>query len=185
MPAGTESDPHQRASERSNVFLGATLYTEARSFPVRIRNLSAGGALLDGVDLPREGSFISLRRGHLAADGQVAWQTDDLRGVHFNSAIDVKEWVKPRVHAGQQRVDMTVAAVRKAKRQALPGRLTGPSPHFDTMGSIIAALEQICERLAGSPKLTDDLAEELVRLDSIIHSLRHLSSSKDGAQGSR
>lgn len=175
----SENDSNARASERSNVFLSATLYTPTRSFPVRIRNISAGGALLDGANLPGAGSTVSLRRAHLAVDGEVAWQAHQLRGVHFNAEIDVEEWVKLKSHAGQQRVDQVVAAIRTGKHQAdlmneMPNAGTGPV----TMESISAALEQICERLSSSPSLTDEMAEELVRLDSIVHSLRQLARSK-------
>ena len=172
-------DSNARERERSNVFLSATLYTDTRSFPVRIRNLSAGGALLDGPNLPGEGSRVNLRRAHLAVDGEIAWQAHELRGVHFSTEIDVEEWVKRKGHAGQQRVDQVVAAIRTGKRQsALMGEMPNAGTSAGTIESISAALEQICERLSNSPSLTDEIAEELVRLDSIIHSLRQLAGSK-------
>jgi hypothetical protein len=177
----SEKGSNARSAERSNVFLSAALYTAGRSFPVRIRNISTGGALLDGDNLPGEGSRICLRRAHLAVDGRVAWQVHELRGVRFSAEIDVEEWVKLKGHAGQRRVDQVVAAVRTGQRQselmsALPIDPTG----METMESISAALEQICERLSASPTLTDEVAEELVRLDSIIHSLRQLAGPKVG-----
>lgn len=175
----SEDDSNARASERSNVFLSAALYTQTRSFPVRIRNISAGGALLDGTNLPGEGSPVSLCRAHLAVEGKVAWQAHELRGVHFSAEIDVEEWVKLRGHAGQQRVDQAVAAIRTGKHQDdLISEMSNTGTEPVTMESISTALEEICERLSNSPALTDDVAVELVRLDSIINSLRQLARSK-------
>jgi hypothetical protein len=175
----TEKNSNARANERSNVFLSAVLKTATRSFPVRIRNLSAGGALLDGENLPAEGSAVSLRRAHLVVAGIVVWQAHLLRGIHFGNEIDVDEWVKLKGHAGQHRVDQLVAAIRTGNHQA---DLTRESPDdgtgAETMESISLALEQMCERISNSPSLTDEIAEELVRLDSIIHSLRQLARSK-------
>jgi hypothetical protein len=169
----------ERSAERSNVFLSAALYTADRAFPVRIRNISTGGALLDGDNLPGEGSTVSLRRAHLAVDGRIAWQVHELRGVRFSAEIDVEEWVKLKGHAGQLRVDQVVAAVRTGQRQT---ELMSASPvaatSIETIESISTALEQICERLSSSPSLTNEVAEELVRLDSIIHSLRQLAGPK-------
>jgi hypothetical protein len=172
---GSESD--SRADERSNVFLSATLCADTRSFPVRIRNLSSGGALLDGANLPGEGSAISLRRAHLSADGKIVWQANELRGVHFEAEIAVQEWVKSRGHAGQQQVDQAVVAFRRGS-QRLTHELPEARPAFDSIESISLALEQICERMASSPMLTDALADELLRLEAMAQALRRLARSK-------
>jgi hypothetical protein len=168
MPHDSEDGAHSRASERSNVFLAAALCTATSSFPVRIRNISKGGALLDGTNLPGEGSRISLRRAHLSAEGDVAWQADDLRGIRFRSEIDVREWVGLKGHAGQQRVDQTIAAIRRAEP------MPDPAPALESIDSIAAALEQICERLASSPGLSDEVADEILHLDSIAIALRRV-----------
>jgi hypothetical protein len=142
---------------------------------VRIRNISKGGALIDGTSLPGEGSRISLRRAHLSVEGEVAWQADDLRGIRFRNEIDVGEWVSLKGHAGQQRIDQTIAAIRRAEHaETMPE----PAPAFDSIDSIASALEQICERLASSPELSDEVADEILRLDSITIALRRIQQRR-------
>ena len=68
-----------RTDRRSNVFLTATLVMASGSVAVRVRNISARGALIDGAALPPEGTAIELRRGSLAAAGDI--DDVDLRGV--------------------------------------------------------------------------------------------------------
>ena len=172
MPPTDGSDPDPRANERSNVFLSATLYTETRSFPVRVRNLSARGALLDGAGLPGDGCAISLRRAHLAVDGKIVWEAHELRGVRFSAEIDVQEWVRLKGHPGQQRVDQSVAAVRRGDARTATHELDEARPAYDSIEAICVALEQVCERLANSASLTGDVVDELLRLEAIAQTLR-------------
>jgi len=72
-----------RIEDRSNVFLSAALVTSSSSVPVRIRNLSSRGALLDGAALPVAGVQVQLVRGMLRANGHVAWQDGSLAGINF------------------------------------------------------------------------------------------------------
>ena len=78
-----------RGGHRSNVFLAATLVVAGTSVPVRVRNISARGALIDGGKLPPEGTAIELRRGSLAATGAIAWHVSGQCGVRFDADIDV------------------------------------------------------------------------------------------------
>lgn len=163
----TSADP--RAGGRANVFLTAVLEAGGTSARVRVRNLSTRGALLDGTDLPTEGTVVRLRRGQLQVQGEVAWDERELRGVRFDAEIDVADWVKRVEHIGQQKVDEAVAQIRSSgisadERQAPPsGR---------------AVLEQIrddlghsCERLSLTRELTVEVAEEVLRLDAITQRL--------------
>ena len=90
----------------------------------------------------------------------------------------VDEWIKLRGHAGQQRIDQVVAAIRTGEKHSeLMSETFDAGSNTDTIESISAALERICEKLSMSPSLTDEIAEESVRLVSIIHSLRRLAKS--------
>jgi hypothetical protein len=179
LQSSSKDGPIGRANERSNVFLTATLHFGAQSFAVRIRNLSAGGALLDGSKLPGEGAKVHLRRAHLAAAAEIVWQMQELRGLRFSAEIDVHEWMRQREHVGQQRVDRVVDALRRTgvQTESMQGLAEDTPPHAD-LESLCIALAQISERLANSPALTDAIAEEVLRLEAIILSLRQLTASK-------
>jgi hypothetical protein len=157
-----------RGGRRSNVFLTATLVTAGGSAAVRVRNISARGALIDGAALPPEGTAVELRRGSLAARGDVAWHAADHCGIRFDADIDVEAWTRRVGHSGQQRVDDLVAQVR---RPAPADSLSAPATGADSLAAISADLGQTCERLAARPELVEAFAEELLKLDAIAQRL--------------
>src|SRR5262245_55763577 len=90
-----------RTDPRANVFLTAILYAGA-PYPVRIRNLSVHGALLEADSLPPEGATVRLQRGSLGALGEVAWQIGKHCGIRFNGRITLDEWVRRAGPKAQQ-----------------------------------------------------------------------------------
>ena len=164
-----------RSQCRSNVFLTASLIAGLHSHPVRVRNLSTRGALLDGATFPPAGARVRLVRGELSADGQIAWQSSRHAGIRFSGEIDVNSWVKRIGHAGQQRVDDAIAALRS--QQAPSGSLEAPAM---SLTRISEELDAICERLAGSTAMSIELGEELVRLDALARALQRLAISDAG-----
>jgi hypothetical protein len=158
----------KRAEGRAHVFLTATIYDARGSEPVRIRNLSARGALVEGIRLPATGSFVRLVRGALLAAGRVAWNGTKVVGINFDKPVDADAWIRPVHHAGQQRVDEIVAAMRL--NEPVPPELE--SDIGSSLSTISAALDELCGRLADLPDSSLALGEELVKLDAIAHSLR-------------
>ena len=67
MPEAESATPEDRRDERTHLFVIGTLYFGRSSAPVRVRNLSATGALIEGTSLPHVGTEIILRRGDLKA----------------------------------------------------------------------------------------------------------------------
>ena len=165
-----QPDPNHRSQPRSNVFLSAALIVGMAAVPVRLRNLSTRGALLDGPSLPPAGSQVRVLRGELSAEGEIAWRADDQAGLRFSGEIDVEKWVQRIGHRGQQRVDQTVAALRSHERQALMEGDGQPS-----LSQLSEELDRICERLADSPAMPVELAEELLMLSGVAASLRGLA----------
>jgi hypothetical protein len=165
-----------RANARSNVFLSATLLASGKSLPVRVRNISSTGALIDGQTFPAEGSIVQLRRGSLTADGQIVWLSEDQCGVRFATEVDVDKWVKRPGHSGQERVDNIVNLVQRGRS---PGSdMMGSSD--DSLSAIGLALSQICDRLSASATMVADFPEELLALDSIAQRLRQALGRLDG-----
>ncbi len=171
MPRETDS----RSETRSNVFLSASLATNSSTLPVRIRNLSPHGALLDGHLLPAAGSSVRLVRGGLTVSGQVAWQADDWAGIGFDQQIDIDQWVRRVGHAGQQRVDSVVAALRR-KETPLESRGAAIPP---SLAAITSELDQICARLAATPEMSVEVAEDPLRLDAVAQALRQIGRHGD------
>lgn len=167
-----QSDREKRAEGRSNVFLTAVLETDTASFPVRVRNISASGALVDGPVLPPVGAKVRLLRGSLTAAGVVAWQQADHAGLNFDASIDIGKWVQRTDHSGQQRVDGIVAAIRRAE----PTSSQDQEPEELPLAALSIALSELCERLASNDKFPLELGEELIKLDAIAQSLRDLSA---------
>lgn len=83
-----ESSPVQnRRQRRSNVLLTALVETSGRSVDVKLRNLSAEGALIEADVLPEEGTEISFRRGDLTMGGTVVWVSGRRAGIKFNGSL--------------------------------------------------------------------------------------------------
>lgn len=167
-------DTNHRSQDRSNVFLSAALVAGSTPVPVRVRNLSSRGALLDGGSLPPAGSTVRLVRGALTAEARIAWQADGQAGIRFAREIDVIAWTKRVGHPGQRQVDDALAALRGGS----PVPAAAAHPDAPSLKRISAELDTICERLAGSPAMTVELGEELVKLDSLARELQQLTGAR-------
>ncbi len=165
-----------RANGRSNVFLTATLVAAGASGPVRVRNISAQGALLDGPNLPQKGAAVHLRRGSLSAEGEVAWQEHDRCGVRFNADVEVEHWVRRVGHSGQEQVDTIIAELPESSARTFAETLT----HSDnSLDAISADLTAACERIVNLPDLVAAHPDEMLRLDAISQRLRHFLEAND------
>jgi hypothetical protein len=169
-----QSEVENRTEGRANVFLTAVLDTAAASVPVRIRNISRQGALIEGTKLPRIGERIRLLRGSLVAPGTLAWEGQGHAGVNFDRQIDVDSWVRRIGHAGQQQVDGIVAAIRRAEPVAQPEPQPGASP----LGALSLELDELCDRFASSSAFPLELSEDLLKLDVIAQTLRGLAGRR-------
>jgi hypothetical protein len=173
MGAGVHPDIEHRSDLRANVFLTAVLLSGEETRPVRVRNLSPGGAFLDGERIPPVGANVRLVRGSLAVAGNVAWQSEGHAGLRFYREIDVAAWVKRVGHPGQRKVDQAVDSLRHGQRLAA-------APDTPTLVRISAELDGICERIAASPSTTVEVGEELVRLDALARALQQIACAAGG-----
>jgi hypothetical protein len=175
VEASSGGSADSRLDERSNVFLSATMHGSSGAHPVRIRNISTLGAMLDGRDLPEEGCRITLRRGQLVTDAEVAWQSGEFRGIRFSTPVEPDAWIKRVGHSGQQRVDKAVAALRVGMVAA--AATLGEASESRSVADLSEELVGICERMASSPNLSVELGEDVLKVEAIAVSLRKLSSS--------
>ena len=85
MDSSTTSQ--NRRSRRSSVLLTASLETRGGAIQVKLRNLSAEGALVEGEGLPIEGSEVLFRRNELVENGHIVWVTGSHAGVAFRDRL--------------------------------------------------------------------------------------------------
>lgn len=95
-------NPQNRKSSRSNVMMNASIELSGVSIPVRLRNLSVDGALVESDRLPVEGASVHFRRGDLNVQGKIAWVDKRTAGISFDQKLDpqlvLRNVPRPRPH---------------------------------------------------------------------------------------
>jgi len=182
------ADPLLR-SPRKNLLLSAIIEAGALKAPVRIRNLSEGGAMLDGAALPDVGSAMMLRRLEVEIGGSVVWRVAGRCGVVFDGKVSVDDWVAgirrpPRVAvAGQARVDAIQSAVRRggpvpAEAPVQTGAIAGGELDRRIAEEIDHAwrlLESVGDELCDDPVLLQRHGDALQRFDIACQIISHLA----------
>ena len=109
-----ESSPTQnRKTRRSNVLMTASLELSGTSLAVKLRNLSAEGALVEGDKLPIEGASVLFRKGDLSMPGTIAWVKGRQAGVYFAQKLNPEQLLRhvptprPRVTPNFRRPGLT------------------------------------------------------------------------------
>jgi hypothetical protein len=80
-----------RQSRRAPVLLAATIEVAGVPEPVKLRNLSEQGALIEGDRLPPEGSISFFQRNELRLKGRVVWVHGRYAGVAFARPLRPEE----------------------------------------------------------------------------------------------
>ena len=97
------STTHNRRSRRSHVLMAASIETAGAAMPVKLRNLSTEGALVEGDALPAVDSDVVFRKNELQLMGRVAWVTGRRAGIAFETMLDpesvMRHVPKPRPQA--------------------------------------------------------------------------------------
>ncbi len=76
-----------RRSRRAPVLLAATIEAAGSPIAVKLRNLSEEGALIEGENLPLEGSNTFFERNELRLQGKVVWVHGRYAGVAFDQPL--------------------------------------------------------------------------------------------------
>ena len=85
------SSTQNRRYRRSNVLLAASVEQSGQLVDVKLRNLSAEGALIEGDGLPIEGSQVLFRRNELVVPGRIAWVQGRHAGVAFGAPLNQQD----------------------------------------------------------------------------------------------
>lgn len=91
--------PRDQRDGRIRLHLLATLATTTRTQSVVLRNISAGGAMIETQDVPAVGSTVQLKRGALDILATIVWAERNRCGMEFVEPIDadrvVEQWNSP------------------------------------------------------------------------------------------
>lgn len=123
IPMDESSQTQNRRNRRSKVLMTATLELSGSALTVKLRNLSAEGALIEGDDLPVEGSKLVFKRLELSVPGRIAWVSDDRAGVTFNTKLAPEAMLhhipapKPRVMPDFKRPGLRARRLSAGERQ--------------------------------------------------------------------
>ena len=113
------STTHNRRSRRSHVLMAASIEAAGIAVPVKLRNLSSEGALIEGDRLPSIGSEVLFRKKELHLAGHVAWITGNRAGVAFDRKLDpeavMRHVPKPRPQA---KLDFRRPGIKSAELSA-------------------------------------------------------------------
>jgi hypothetical protein len=80
-----------RRSRRAPVLLAATLEVRGVPTAVKLRNLSAQGALIEGDKLPAEGAVTVFTRKELQLACEVMWVEGHYAGIRFARELEREE----------------------------------------------------------------------------------------------
>lgn len=158
QPADTK-----RSQPRSSMFLAAVIRSGTEQAPVKVRNMSPNGAMVDTPLAPTRGTSVDLMRGPLIARATVMWSSGNRVGLRFASEVSVKEWLAPPTAVHQQRVDEIVALVK-----------AGGLPQTNSASANVAASregrtqEQLVDDLAATMRLLGDLEDDLASSDETL-----------------
>jgi len=168
---------NMRAAPRTAMFVAAVLRFGTQSIPVRIRNMSATGALIEGAAFPPAGTAIRLVRSELSIDGSMAWVEPGRAGLSLSGQVSVADWMHGKA-SHQQVIDRMVAEVRATPAQA---QAPVPGPGLDSPGRDEGEeLRAICELLARleAALLSDErtVARHAVDLQAIDEAQQRLAA---------
>lgn len=155
-----------REQPRTHLFVSATLDADGKTTPVRIRNMSPSGALIEAEELPDVGCSIMLNRGPLHATGYVAWRVEGRAGVRFEAPVCVPEWTSRQVSVGRARVEPVPASANSG---------TAIEAELATLRSDLAALGRSLiadTKVAATHPEIHSIGFALQRIDRIALKLR-------------
>lgn len=167
------------------MFVMATIYADRDWAPVRVRNLSPTGALIEGPVLPHHGTQVRLTRGSLSVRGAIVWHKDGRAGLRFDSTISVADWLpQGRAMTAQQRVDEIVQQTRtvcngvlaRTPADYLVSQSTKPSA--TDLTRLRLAIQSLAEDLAADPAVVESHGSKLQTLDITAQTLRKLTSER-------
>ena len=173
-------DLSRRRQPRTNLFVAATLSWSSSSSPVRVRNLSSSGALLETSELPRIGERVKLRRGMVAATGVVVHRNGTKIGVHFERPIKIDDWlpassfVERRASANLQSLKPQPSGYIASAEQM---QLSAGSSRYEELHGIADMLNALADAMSEDREIVGRYLDKLQVLDLASQALRRVANT--------
>lgn len=98
VDAGADTDGGKRQQSRDSLFLTAQIRLDGETVlrEVRVRNLSAGGLMVELDEFPDVGTPVMIRLDGIGeVDGKIAWCTEGRMGIALDALIDPDKVHRP------------------------------------------------------------------------------------------
>ena len=172
---------------RTNMFVIAELSSASATGKIKIRNMSVGGAMVEGAALPALAAHCRILRGELELEGEIVWVAGNRAGIRFDGTAHVAQWL-PNAGRSQADVDRVVAA---AKSGVMPGDYPASSPGVAApaplmsraidarqAASVADQLEDLADALSGDIDVVSRHMGKLQALDLAVQTLRKLADQR-------
>lgn len=122
-----------RRARRSQVLLTATIEHAGVRQSVKLRNLSAQGALVESAKLPSEGTPVDFHRNDLSVAGRIVWVNAKYAGIAFNHPLNPEEVLRhipaprPQIAARTYRPGFTPRKMTTDQRRLAESWVWSPS----------------------------------------------------------
>lgn len=179
-----------RANARSNMFLAAVLRGDNFSAPVKVRNMSPNGALVEAAAVPDRGAEVQLIRGSMIVPATVIWSAAGRCGLRFGSLACVRDWLTPVSNSVQQQVD---DAVRLLKLGAVPmprsavqsgDRKPAPEEFGRDLRSAARLIEMLGDVLSSDEQVLSRHGDRLQNLDIALQMIAAVAEALDSGGAS-
>jgi hypothetical protein len=164
----------ERGAVRTNLFVLAALRTATDQAPVRIRNVSPFGMLVESSLLPSRGTLVEVMRGSLSARGSVVWANGGKVGIKLVNEIDTAEWLPVRVNRKQSLIDEVFAAAKIKPSKDELSNYSGDVRDTSDLFSLAEDLNWILQNLLEDNDTTSKHCVALQKLDIASHKVRKL-----------
>lgn len=127
-----------RRSRRANVLFTASIDVQGVSTPVKLRNLSADGALIEAAKLPAPGTQLTFHRNELSLAGYLAWVDGSHGGIEFAEKLEPQQVMrnvptpKQRAPLDFRRPGLRTPDLSQSEREAVT--LWGRNPSLGLLG---------------------------------------------------
>jgi len=172
-----------RLATRTNLFVMAAIFAGLGSEPVKVRNLSSDGALIEGAALPQPGTQVRLCRADLNVEGEIVWCRDGRAGLRFNAPVAVADWLpQGAAKASQQRVDNLVQQFKTSGVAWAPSAALDEVPGKDIsvteLNFLRTAIESLAEDLAADAAIVERHSSKLQTLDIVAQALGKIAAAR-------